>query len=108
MSRFLLILSCKKQLHKGLCPSVGRSVTSLKNREKLNKNLGLFVTEYVYRLVFKASFPFIVRVSFFLLLSGVLRSTMYGNDDSRPLQDGNDNFAFSEKSIRMGKEKWHG
>jgi len=33
--------------------------------------------------------------------SGVLRSTMYGNDDSRPLQDGNDNFAFSEKSIRM-------
>ena len=35
---------------------------------------------------------------------GIIRSAMYGgNDDSRPLQDGNDNFAFSEKSIRMGK-----
>ena len=29
---------------------------------------------------------------------------MYNDDDSRPLQDGAGNFAFSEKSIRMGKD----
>lgn len=40
--------------------------------------------------------------SFAAAQSGIIRSAMYGgNDDSRPLQDGNDNFAFSEKSIRL-------
>jgi len=34
--------------------------------------------------------------------SGMMRSAMYGGeDDSRPLQDGAGNFAFSEKSIRL-------
>jgi len=34
--------------------------------------------------------------------SGIMRSAMYGGeDDSRPLQDGAGNFAFSEKSIRL-------
>jgi len=33
--------------------------------------------------------------------SGIIRTAMYSDEDSRPLQDGAGNFAFSEKSIRM-------